>query len=153
MNRREKLRVNISQPKTRLDKFLQKEFSDTSRATFQRFIQEGDVLVNGQKVKPTHQPRLGEEIVIVWPHPDPAEAIAENIPLDILFEDERLLVINKSAGLVVHPAPGVHDPTLVDQLGDQLGGGEDAERAAQLDRFTWPDARLLEHTDRGCPNA
>ena len=70
MIRREKLLVSILQPKTRLDKFLQKEFSDTSRATFQRFIQNGDVLVNGQKVKPTHQPRLGEEIVIVWPQPE-----------------------------------------------------------------------------------
>ena len=116
MNRREKLLVNISQPKTRLDKFLQKEFSDTSRATFQRFIQDGDVLVNGQKVKPTHQPRLGEEIVIVWPQPEPAEAIAENIPLDILFEDQHLLVINKPAGLVVHPAAGHKQGTLVNAL-------------------------------------
>lgn len=116
MIRSEKLLVNISQPKTRLDKFLQKEFSDTSRATFQRFIQNGDVLVNGQKVKPTHQPRLGEEIVIVWPQPEPAEAIAQNIPLDLLFEDQHLLVINKPPGLVVHPAAGHKQGTLVNAL-------------------------------------
>ena len=116
MNRREKLLVNISHSKTRLDKFLQKEFPDTSRATFQRFIQDGYVLVNGQKVKPTHQPRLGEEIVIVWPQPEPSEAIAQNIPLNILFEDQHLLVINKPPDLVVHPAAGHKQGTLVNAL-------------------------------------
>jgi len=116
MNRREKLLVNISHSKTRLDKFLQKEFPDTSRATFQRFIQDGYVLVNGQKVKPTHQPRLGEEIGIVWPQPEPSEAIAQNIPLNILFEDQHLLVINKPPDLVVHPAAGHKQGTLVNAL-------------------------------------
>ncbi len=116
MNRRETLRVEFSQPKTRLDKFLQKEFSDTSRAAFQRLIESEDVLVNNQPTKATHHPRAGEEISIQWPEPVAAEALPENIPLNILFEDERLLVINKPPGLVVHPAIGHPRGTLVNAL-------------------------------------
>ena len=116
MNRRETLRVEISQPQARLDKFLQKQFPDTSRGTFQRFIQDGDVRVDGKTVKATHHPRAGEEIVITWPDPEPAEAQPEDIPLEVLYEDDRLLVINKPAGLVVHPAVGHARGTLVNAL-------------------------------------
>ena len=116
MSRRETLRVEISQPKARLDKFLQKKFPDTSRGALQRFIQDGHVLVNGKPVKATHHPRAGEEIIITWPEPEPAEAHPENIPLDVLYEDDRLLVINKPAGLVVHPAAGHARGTLVNAL-------------------------------------
>jgi len=116
MNRRETLRVEFSQPKTRLDKFLQKEFPDTSRAAFQRLIESEDVLVNNQTTKATHHPSAGEEISIQWPEPVAAEAQPENIPLNILFEDERLLVINKPPDLVVHPAAGHPRGTLVNAL-------------------------------------
>ena len=95
MNRRETLRVEISQPQARLDKFLQKKFPDTSRGTFQRFIQDGDVRVDGKTVKTTHHPRAGEEIIINRPEPEPTEAQPEDIPLEVLYEDDRLLVINK----------------------------------------------------------
>ena len=116
MNRRETLRVEISQPQARLDKFLQKKFPDTSRGAFQRFIQDGDVRVDGKTVKTTHHPRAGEEIVITWPEPEPSEAQPEDIPLEVLYEDDRLLVINKPAGLVVHPAAGHTRGTLVNAL-------------------------------------
>ena len=116
MNRRETLRVEISQPQARLDKFLQKKFPDTSRGAFQRFIQDGDVRVDGKTVKTTHHPRAGEEIVITWPEPEPSEAQPEDIPLEVLYEDDRLLVINKPAGLVVHPAAGHARGTLVNAL-------------------------------------
>ena len=116
MNRRETLRVEISQPQARLDKFLQKQFPDTSRGAFQRFIQDGDVRVDGKTVKTTHHPRAGEEIIIIWPEPEPAEAQPEDIPLEVLYEDDRLLVINKPAGLVVHPAAGHARGTLVNAL-------------------------------------
>ena len=116
MNRRETLRVEISQPPARLDKFLQKKFPDTSRGTFQRFIQDGDVRVDGKTVKTTHHPRAGEEIIINWPEPEPTEAQPEDIPLEVLYEDDRLLVINKPAGLVVHPAAGHARGTLVNAL-------------------------------------
>ena len=116
MNRRETLRVEISQPQARLDKFLQKQFPDTSRGAFQRFIQDGDVRVDGKTVKTTHHPRAGEEIIITWPEPEPTEAQPEDVPLKVLYEDDRLLVINKPAGLVVHPAAGHARGTLVNAL-------------------------------------
>ena len=116
MSRQATLRVEISQPKARLDKFLHKKFTDTSRSTFQRLIENGDVQVDGQTTKATHHPRAGEEISIHWPDPEPAEAQPENIPLDILYEDERLLVLNKPSGLVVHPAAGHPQGTLVNAL-------------------------------------
>ena len=116
MSRQATLRVEISQPKARLDKFLHEKFPDTSRSAFQRLIENGDVQVDGQTTKATHHPRAGEEISIHWPDPEPAEAPPENIPLDILFEDERLLVLNKPPGLVVHPAAGHPQGTLVNAL-------------------------------------
>jgi 23S rRNA pseudouridine1911/1915/1917 synthase len=81
-----------------------------------RLIEEGHVRVNGQTVKPTHSPRAGEKVELEWPEPRPSEAQAEDIPLAILYEDDSLLVLNKPAGLVVHPANGHHEHTLVNAL-------------------------------------
>ena len=116
MNRQETLRVEISQPKVRLDKFLQEKFPDISRGTFQRLIQGGNILIDGKPVKKTHTPKAGEKIVITWPIAEPAEAQAEDIPLEVLFEDQCLLVINKPPGIVVHPAAGHTQGTLVNAL-------------------------------------
>lgn len=116
MSRRETLAVKLSLPQARLDKFLHENFPDTSRSAFQRLIESGDVRVNGQPAKATHHPRAGEEITIQWPAPMAAEALPEDIPLDILFEDDRLLVLNKAAGIVVHPAAGHASGTLVNAL-------------------------------------
>ena len=116
MSRSETLRVETSQPKSRLDKYLQEHFPETSRGTFQRLIENGDVRVDDQPTKATHHPRAGEAITIEWPEPIAAEALPEDIPLEILFEDNDLLVLNKSAGLVVHPAAGHATGTLVNAL-------------------------------------
>jgi 23S rRNA pseudouridine1911/1915/1917 synthase len=116
MSRRETLAVKLSLPQSRLDKFLHENFPDTSRSAFQRLIESGDVQVDGQPAKTTHHPRAGEEITIQWPAPIAAEALPEDIPLDILFEDDRLLVLNKAAGIVVHPAAGHASGTLVNAL-------------------------------------
>jgi 23S rRNA pseudouridine1911/1915/1917 synthase len=72
--------------------------------------------VDGNTAKTTHSPRAGEQIEIRWPDARPAEAQPEEIPLDILFEDKSLLVLNKPAGLVVHPAAGHEEHTLVNAL-------------------------------------
>ncbi len=87
-----------------------------SRGAIQRLIEEGHIRVNGKTVKPTHHPRAGEEIEVHWPEARPAEAQPEDMPLDILFEDEDLLVLNKPPGLVVHPAAGHEEHTLVNAL-------------------------------------
>jgi len=122
MSRRETLRVEASQPKVRLDKFLQQHFPETSRGTFQRLIENGDVRVDSRRAKATQHPRAGEEISIEWPDPIAAEAQPEDIPLDVLFEDDRLLVINKPPGMVVHPAAGHASGTLVNALLQHCSG-------------------------------
>jgi 23S rRNA pseudouridine1911/1915/1917 synthase len=108
--------VKQSLPSGRLDAFLRRKFPAVSRVALKRLIEQGHVRVNGQAVKPTHAPRAGEKIEIHWPEPRPADARPEEIPLDILFEDQSLLVLNKPAGLVVHPAAGHEEHTLVNAL-------------------------------------
>ena len=108
--------VEKSLPDGRLDAFLREKFPAISRVALKRLIEQGHVCVNGQPVKPTHSPRAGEQIEIHWPEVEPAEAQPEEIPLDILFEDKSLLVLNKPAGLVVHPAAGHEKHTLVNAL-------------------------------------
>ena len=114
--RTENFTVEKSLPSARLDKFLCEKFPAASRGALQRLIEEGHVRVNGQTVKPTHHPHAGEQIEVHWPEARPAEARPEKIPLDILFEDKSLLVVNKPAGLVVHPAAGHEEHTLVNAL-------------------------------------
>src|SRR3954468_11896107 len=106
LNPNQTIRVSESLPRERLDVFLRGVFPTLSRGTLQRLILQGDISVDGQTVKPTHHPRLGEEIQIRWPEPTPSVAQPEDIPLQVLFEDEHLLVLNKQLGLVVHPAAG-----------------------------------------------
>jgi 23S rRNA pseudouridine1911/1915/1917 synthase len=114
--RSESFVVEKSLPGGRLDAFLRQEFPAASRAALKRLIEEGNVQVNGRNVKPTHTPCAGERVEIHWPDARPAEAQPEDIPLNILFEDKDLLVLNKSAGLVVHPASGNEEHTLVNAL-------------------------------------
>jgi 23S rRNA pseudouridine1911/1915/1917 synthase len=114
--RKEHFTVEHSLPSERLDIFLRKQFPAVSRGAMQRLIEQGQIRVNGQAVKPTHRPHAGEQVEIHWPEARPAEAQPEKIPLDILFEDQSLLVVNKPAGLVVHPAAGHEEHTLVNAL-------------------------------------
>ncbi len=115
-SRTEKITVEISRPMERLDAYLRGQFPAVSRGTIQRLIEQGHIRVNGRNVKPTHHPHAGEEIEVYWPEASPAEAQPEEMPLDILFEDADLLVVNKPAGLVVHPAAGHEEHTLVNAL-------------------------------------
>ncbi|MGD0251332.1 MAG: RluA family pseudouridine synthase [Verrucomicrobiota bacterium] len=115
-SRVESFTVVKSLPSGRLDAFLREKFPAVSRVALKRLIEQGHVHVNGHTVKPTHSPRAGEQIEIHWPEARPAEAQPEKIPLDILFEDKSLLVLNKPAGLVVHPAAGHEEHTLVNAL-------------------------------------
>lgn len=114
--RTEVLVIERTLPSERLDHFLRGKFPAVSRGAIQRLIEEGHIQVNGRKVKPTHTPRVGEEIRVHWPEAKPAEAQPEDIPLKILFEDDALLVLNKAAGIVVHPAAGNQEHTLVNAL-------------------------------------
>jgi 23S rRNA pseudouridine1911/1915/1917 synthase len=114
--RTENFTVEKSFPAGRLDTFLRGKFPAASRGAIQRLVEQGHVLVNGRTVKPTHSPRAGEQIEIHWPEASPAVAQPEEIPLTILFEDQSLLVLNKPAGLVIHPSAGHEKHTLVNAL-------------------------------------
>jgi 23S rRNA pseudouridine1911/1915/1917 synthase len=119
--------VLVAEGAERLDKALAAAHPEISRARFQRLIAEGHVAVEGMIVSDGGtKTRPGQTITITLPPPVAAEPEAEDIPLDILFEDKHLIVINKPAGLVVHPAAGHDGGTLVNALiahcGDSLSG-------------------------------
>lgn len=100
----------------RLDRFLAESLPELTRSQVKRLIDQGAVELAGKEVKAGHRLRGGERIVVALPEPAPLEALPEAIPLNILYEDEALIVIDKPAGLVVHPAPGHADGTLVNAL-------------------------------------
>lgn len=108
--------VEESLPGERLDTYLRTRFPDVSRATLQKLIDTGDVLVNGKRIKPTYSPKQGDQILLNWPPPRKLDLVPENLPLNILFEDQHLLVLNKAAGMVVHPGAGNYEHTLVNAL-------------------------------------
>ncbi|GJL63544.1 MAG: pseudouridine synthase [Nitrospirales bacterium] len=100
----------------RLDHFLANRDPYFSRTALQRLILESHITVDGHSVKPSHKIKPGDRIVLTVPRPEPIAIEPENIPVDVMYEDESLLIINKPAGLVVHPAPGHWSGTLVNAL-------------------------------------
>lgn len=110
------LLVERTLPGERLDAFLKGFFPTISRGALQRLISNGDLTVDGRPVKATHRPRAGERIVIRWPEARPAAAQPQEIPLDVLYEDDDLLVLNKRPDMVVHPSAGHEENTLVNAL-------------------------------------
>ncbi len=101
----------------RLDKFLFDRLANTSRNRIQVAAKAGNVFVNGRAAKPSQKVKPGDEISIVLPYPQrDVEILPENIPLEILYEDDHILVLNKQAGLVVHPGHGNWTGTLVNAL-------------------------------------
>jgi 23S rRNA pseudouridine1911/1915/1917 synthase len=100
----------------RLDLYLMKRGFPFSRSRIQKLISEEQIRVNGRPIKASYRVRDGDQIEICIPPPAPLELIPEAISLDIVYEDESLLIINKAAGMVVHPAPGHDQGTLVHAL-------------------------------------
>jgi 23S rRNA pseudouridine1911/1915/1917 synthase len=100
----------------RLDRLLSQQYPAYSRTYFQYLIEQGFVLINGLPVKKKDKPKLGDEIEICFQLTPEISLKPENIPLDILYEDEHLLAINKPAGMVTHPAPGHYTGTFVHAL-------------------------------------
>jgi len=100
----------------RLDVFLTHHVKNATRNKVQQAIKDGKVLVNGKPVRASHAVAPGEVIHVTLPKAPPQEVTPENIPLDILYEDEHLLVVNKPAGMVTHPAYGNYTGTLVNAL-------------------------------------
>ncbi len=110
------LRANIEDAGKRLDAFLAERIDGWSRSRLQRLIENEDVLINEAAVKPSYKVREGDEIEVDLIEVPVARFEPENIPLDIVFEDEYLAVINKPAGMVVHPGAGVQSGTLANAI-------------------------------------
>lgn len=100
----------------RLDAFLAGHLSDMSRSMVQRLIEEGQVLLDGARPRPSLKLNGGEQAVVTVPPPVPATPLAEQIPLTVVYEDGDLIVIDKPAGMTVHPGAGVASGTLVNAL-------------------------------------
>lgn len=128
----------------RLDKWLSgQESLAMTRSALQVRMEHGDVTVNGKKVPKNYRQKAGDQVLVQLPEPEPLELQPENIPLDIVYEDDDLLVVNKPKGMVVHPAPGHATGTLVHALlyhcGDRLSSINGIIRPGivhRIDRFT-----------------
>lgn len=103
-------------PKERLDRWLAGQIPAQSRSAIQRWISDGLVTVDGQRTKASQRLEPGQQVTVQIPPPEETELQAEAIPLAIVYEDENLLVVDKPAGLVVHPAPGHSGGTLVNAI-------------------------------------
>jgi len=100
----------------RIDKYLHKRFSNFSRVQLQKMIKDGDVKLNGKRVKRSSKISPGDQIEMIFPEVQKQEILPEDIPLDIIYEDESIIVINKQADIIVHPARGNTHGTLVNAL-------------------------------------
>lgn len=100
----------------RIDVFVSGKLEDTSRSSVQKLITDGNITVNGKEIKSNYKIKLNDSIHIILPEPQVLDVVAEDIPLEIVYEDDDLAVINKPQGMVVHPAPGHYSGTLVNGL-------------------------------------
>ena len=112
----ESIVITSAEESLRLDKLLALRFPDFSRNYFQNLINQGFVLINGTKPKKRALPRISDEVEICFQLTPEIDVKPENIPLDILFEDEHIIAVNKPAGMVVHPAPGHPTGTFANAL-------------------------------------
>lgn len=102
--------------KERIDKFISNSLENLTRSAIKKLIESNNIYVNEKTVACSYKVRVGDVIKIVIPQSEPIEAVPENIPIDIAYEDDDLLVVNKKKGMVVHPAAGNYTGTLVNAL-------------------------------------
>ena len=110
------LRASEESKNQRLDAFLASSLDGLTRSQATRLIESGEVAVNGRAVSKSYKLAGGEDIAVTLPEPEPVEAVPQDIPLDVVYEDADVIVVNKPSGMVVHPAPGHPDGTLVNVL-------------------------------------
>lgn len=122
----------------RLDKYLRGRFPRISRTTIQRYIKEGQVTVNDMPTKPSYEPAAGDLVSITLPPPPPSGIVPEDIPLDVIYEDQWMMAINKSAGMVCHPARAIQTGTVANAVAfhaEQLSRGGDPFRPGIVHRL------------------
>ena len=110
------LRASEESKNQRLDAFLASSLDGLTRSQATRLIESGEVAVNGRAVSKSYKLAGGEDIAVTLPEPEPVEAVPQDIPLDVVYEDADVIVVNNPSGMVVHPAPGHPDGTLVNAL-------------------------------------
>lgn len=110
------MKIIVENSGQRLDKYLSKIRSDLSRSMIQKLIEDKNILVNNKQAKPSYIVTQGDNIKLNIPEAKETNLIAQEIPLDIIYEDNDILVVNKPKGMVVHPAPGNPDGTLVNAV-------------------------------------
>ena len=120
------LRLTPDREGERCDQFLSRQLPEFSRSAAQRLLEEGAVNLRGVRVKKNYKTAPGDELVLVLPDPVEADVLPQDIPLDVAYEDDDVIVVNKAVGMVVHPAAGHPDGTLVNALlyhcGESLSG-------------------------------
>lgn len=131
----------------RLDSFLAASLPELTRSAAARLIETGQVAVDGRVVSKSARLSGGEVVAVSLPEPEAIEALPQDIPLDVVYEDADVIVVNKPAGLVVHPAPGHPDGTLVNALlyhcGDSLSGVGGALRPGIVHRIDRDTSGLI----------
>ena len=101
---------------SRLDKWIATLAIGLTRCAVQGLIASGNVTVDGNPIPKNYRPKAGQAICVIVPPPEEIDVVPQDLPLDIVYEDDDLLVVNKGKGMVVHPAPGNYDETLVNAL-------------------------------------
>ncbi|MBR0278207.1 MAG: RluA family pseudouridine synthase [Clostridia bacterium] len=111
----------VADESIRIDKFLTNKMPEITRSHIQKLIETGNVLADGIPIKSNYKPKIGQNITVIIPNAQSVEITAENIDIDIVYEDEHLLIVNKPQNMVVHPAAGNYKGTLVNALMHHCG--------------------------------
>ena len=147
MNRQRTLTVNKEQTNCRLDKFISESFEEFTRSYISNLIEDGMIMVNGSKVKNSYKVKENDEISLIIPELKEPDILPEDIPINVVYEDDDMLVIDKAQGMVVHPAPGNYTGTLVNALlsycGESLSGINGEKRPGILHRIDKDTSGLL----------
>lgn len=146
MDRMQRIDMIVGEGGERIDRYLAQHLPDLSRSSVRRLIDDGMVMVNGQPVKASHRLHAGDAISVHLPPPAPLAAQPEPIPLTVVYEDADMLVVDKPAGLVVHPAPGHATGTLVNAIlahVPEIAAGGDVTRPGIVHRLDKDTSGLL----------
>ena len=108
--------IIVEEENIRLDSYIAGKYKDLSRTMIQKLIENGEILVNGQKKKISYKVNINDKISINIPEPEKTDLKPQNIPLEVIYEDNDIIVVNKPKGMVVHPANGNPDGTLVNAI-------------------------------------
>ena len=131
----------------RIDALLARTIEDLSRSAAQRLIEQGAVLIEGRAVQKNTRCQAGDRITVTMPTTEEIDLVPQDLPLDVMYEDDDLIVVNKARGMVVHPAPGHPDGTLVNALlwhcGDSLSGIGGEKRPGIVHRIDKDTSGLL----------